>query len=125
MVDESVPEDKIKDFGMHYKEYYSLEMEYFMNTKDAEIVECGFNNFWKTVIESDKLIDNREDYYKTMTDMCQKCKKLNRFSLMNFGGKNKQDENDELKKRVKELTKVSLELSQTTIQECVKVMAFQ
>lgn len=110
---------------MHYKEYYPLEIEYFMNSKEAEIVECGFNNFWKTVIENDKLIDNRDDYYKTLTDVCQKCKKLNRFSVMNFIGRNKQEENEETRKRVKELTKLSLELSQVTMQECVKVMAFQ
>lgn len=110
---------------MHYKEYYPLDIEYFMNSKEAEVVECGFNNFWKTVIESDKLIDNSEDYYKTLTDICKKCKKLNRFAVMNFIGRNKQDENEETKKRVKELTKVSLELSQVTMQDCVKVMAFQ
>jgi COP9 signalosome complex subunit 5 len=125
MIDDSIPEEKIKDFGMHYKHYYSLEIEYFMSAKDAEIVECGFNNFWKTVIESDRLIDNQEDYYKTLTDVCHKCKKLNRYSVMNFIGRNKQDENEETRKRVKELTKVSLEVSQATMQDCVKALAFQ
>ena len=125
VADDSIPEDKIKDFGLHYKKYYALDIEYFMSSKDAEIVEFGFNNFWKTVIESDRLIDNRDDYYKTLNDMCQKCKKLNRFSVMNFIGRNKQDENEETKKRVKELTKVSLELSQATMQECIKAMAFK
>jgi hypothetical protein len=44
---------------------------------------------------------------------------------MNFIGRNKQDENEETRKRVKELTKVSLEVSQATMQDCVKAMAFQ
>lgn len=125
MNDDSIPEEKIKDYGAHYKEYYPLETEYFMNAKDAEIVECGFNNFWKTVIESDRLIDNRDDYYKTLGEACKKCQKLNRFSALNLIGRNKQDEYEETKKRVKELTKISLELSQATMQECLKATAFK
>ena len=121
----SIPEDKVKDFGLHYKSYYSLDIEFFMSSKDAEIVEYSWTRFWRTVIESDKLIENKDNYYKSLEDLIKKCKKLTSSSA--FGrliGSNKQEESQEIGKRVKEVSKVSLELSQGAMQDCVKCMAF-
>lgn len=97
-----------------------------MSSKDAEIVEYSWTRFWRTVIESDKLIENKENYYKTLEDIVKKCKKLS--STTAFGrliGSTKQEENQEVGKRVKEVSSISLELSQATMQECIKSIAFK
>ena len=31
----TIPEDKIKDFGVHYKHYYKLDIEYFISERDS------------------------------------------------------------------------------------------
>ena len=31
---QAIPLDKIEDFGVHYKSYYSLEVSFFKNTLD-------------------------------------------------------------------------------------------
>jgi COP9 signalosome complex subunit 5 len=33
-----IPEEKIKDFGLNYKQYYKLETSYYMNEKDNELI---------------------------------------------------------------------------------------
>jgi len=34
-----IPEDKEKDFGIHYKQYYKLDMAYFANDIDMSLIE--------------------------------------------------------------------------------------
>lgn len=34
-----IPEEKIKDFGLQYKQYYKLDVSYYMNDKDNELID--------------------------------------------------------------------------------------
>jgi COP9 signalosome complex subunit 5 len=33
-----IPEDKLKDFGVHYKRYYPLDISFFKSKLDTEII---------------------------------------------------------------------------------------
>jgi predicted AAA+ superfamily ATPase len=100
-------------------------MEYFMSAKDAELVECSWTRFWRTVIEGDKLIENHTSYYNSLDDIVKKCHKLNRSSGLGLVGRSKKEENEELDKRVKETRKVAMEVAQAALQDCVKTIAFK
>jgi COP9 signalosome complex subunit 5 len=39
--DNIIPEEKIKDFGLYFKQYYKLETSYYMNEKDSGLIEVS------------------------------------------------------------------------------------
>lgn len=121
-----IPEEKIKDFGTHYREYYKLDIEYFMSQEDYEIIEYSWTKFWKTILEGDQLIENQSSYRKTLTDLVSKARKLKTqlvgANLTSVTGKSA-DEN-EADQRIKELFKYSMEISQAVHQNCIKNIAF-
>ena len=51
--DSVIPEEKIKDFGVNYKQYYKLEISYFMNKNDAGLIEQTWTRFWKSILGGD------------------------------------------------------------------------
>lgn len=124
---EAIPEDKIKDFGIHYKSYYKLETEFFLSSSDLQIIEYTWSRLWKAVLANNKLIDNEEDFRKTLGDQIAKGKKARGFGL---GGQSsnflvgKTEHEGEAKQRLKDLTKFAMELSQAVHQECAKCLAF-
>lgn len=37
--DQIIPEEKVKDFGLQYKQYYKLDVSYYMCDKDNELID--------------------------------------------------------------------------------------
>ncbi|KRY78685.1 COP9 signalosome complex subunit 5, partial [Trichinella pseudospiralis] len=50
---ESIPMDKIKDFGVHCKRYYKLEIDYFSSSMDTRLLELMTKNNWINVLSTD------------------------------------------------------------------------
>ena len=38
--------DKLKDFGVHYKSYYKLEVSFFKSELDKKLLEVLWNKYW-------------------------------------------------------------------------------
>jgi len=45
-----IPMDKIEDWGVHYKRYYSLDVTFFMNNLEHENIEVLWNKYWINTI---------------------------------------------------------------------------
>lgn len=39
--DQIIPEEKVKDFGLQYKQYYKLDVSYYMSDKDNELIDVS------------------------------------------------------------------------------------
>ncbi|KAL1231629.1 COP9 signalosome complex subunit [Trichinella spiralis] len=50
---ESIPMDKIKDFGVHCKRYYKLDIDYFSSSMDTRLLELMTKNNWINVLSTD------------------------------------------------------------------------
>ena len=37
--DQIIPEEKVKDFGLQYKQYYKMDVSYYMSDKDNELID--------------------------------------------------------------------------------------
>lgn len=122
---DSIPEEKMRDFGLYHNHYYKLEMEYFVSTKDFEIIEYSWTSFWKSILESDKLIQNKADITKSLIDIASKSSKFKSQcrSLANIGAQ-KATQQKEADKKLKEFTKFAAEITQSVHQDCVKALAF-
>ena len=51
---------KIEDFGVHCKQYYSLEVSYFKSAMDKRLLDSLWNHYWVNTLSSSLLITNSE-----------------------------------------------------------------
>lgn len=53
---QSIPLNKIEDFGVHCKRYYSLEVSYFKSSLDNRILDSLWNKYWVNTLSSSSLL---------------------------------------------------------------------
>ena len=71
-----IPVDKIEDFGVHYKRYYSLEVSFFKSTLDSQIIELLWNKYWVNTVTKSPLFLNNDYFVKGVKDMSEKSLKI-------------------------------------------------
>jgi len=69
---QSIPLDKIEDFGVHAKQYYPLQIETFKNSFDTAILELLWNKYWIDTLSSSPLLHNRAFTNRMIADCVQK-----------------------------------------------------
>ncbi|KAL4630933.1 COP9 signalosome complex subunit 5-like [Arapaima gigas] len=55
---QTIPLNKIEDFGVHCKQYYSLEVTYFKSTLDCKLLDLLRNKYWVNILSSTTLVTN-------------------------------------------------------------------
>lgn len=53
---QTIPLNKIEDFGVHCKQYYSLETSYFKSSLDRRLLDCLWNKYWVNTLSSSSLL---------------------------------------------------------------------
>jgi len=69
---QSIPLEKIEDFGVHCKQYYQLEVSYFKSTLDNHLLELLWNKYWVNTLSSSPILANREYTARQLTDLSDK-----------------------------------------------------
>lgn len=54
---QTIPMNKIEDFGVHCKKYYALDISYFKSESDAYILDCLSNKYWFNAFSSNTSAD--------------------------------------------------------------------
>ncbi|KAH6922442.1 hypothetical protein HPB50_013615 [Hyalomma asiaticum] len=49
---QTIPLNKIEDFGVHCKQYYSLEVSYFKSSLDRRLLDSLWNKYWVNTLSS-------------------------------------------------------------------------
>ena len=57
---QTIPLNKIEDFGVHCKSYYQLEVSYFKSPMDTKLLENLWNHYWVNTLSASSLITNAE-----------------------------------------------------------------
>jgi COP9 signalosome complex subunit 5 len=70
--DETIPVEKMKDFGAYADKYYSMEVSHFKSSLDTKLLEALWNKYWVSTLSSSPLFTNHEYGTKQMADMAQK-----------------------------------------------------
>merc|ERR1711916_72153 len=52
---QSVPMDKVKDFGVHANRYYQMEVSYFKSTLDSNLLELLWSKYWVNTLSANPL----------------------------------------------------------------------
>ena len=121
---QTIPLNKIDDFGVHCKHYYSLEMSYFKSTLDRKLLESLWNRYWVSTLSSSSLLTNAEYMTGQVVDLSEKLEhaeaQLNRStSNYSFDPHDKKSE-DKLTKAAKDSKKLTIEAVHGLMSQVIK-----
>lgn len=130
--EQMIPLDKIEDFGVHYKRYYSLEISYFKNSKDIEMIDVLWNKYWVSNLTQNSLFSNKKYFSDGVCDLSRKADKyaktLRREKIITFGDVMKkeiiQQQPTSINTNNKDFLKYSVERSQAFLNEGIKNILF-
>lgn len=113
---QSIPLNKIEDFGVHCKNYYSLNISYFKSQFDTAILNAMWTTYWTNTLSSNPLKTNSDYLTSQMQDLAAK--------LEQVGNKNSAMFSDRLNKATKDGQKLGCEIIQGLMGECIKRQIF-
>ncbi|WWD21723.1 COP9 signalosome complex subunit 5 [Kwoniella shandongensis] len=66
---QSIPMDKIEDFGVHANAYYPLKVEIYKTKLDEQLLDLLWNKYWVATLSSSLLTSNREYSTSQVNDL--------------------------------------------------------
>eukprot|EP00775_Hariotina_reticulata_P011952 gene11952-12095_t len=69
---QTIPLSKIEDFGVHAKQYYSLDVTFFKSGLDSHLLDLLWNKYWVNTLSTSPLIANREFAAGQVADIAEK-----------------------------------------------------
>ena len=134
---ESVPMEKIEDFGAHANKYYKLEHSIFKSELDQSQFEFLWNQYWVQTLSTSSLLICKEAVANTITDISEKVYKYKNNPMLMRRDKvvgyttGRNERGGEAPKRDNEIAKINkgtkkmvLENSHMLMSEIVKSMIF-
>ncbi|KAG6840034.1 hypothetical protein C0991_009461 [Blastosporella zonata] len=139
---QSIPLNKIEDFGVHANQYYQVDVEIFKSSLDNELLAMLWNKYWVNTLSSSPLISNRAYSVSQLSDLHQKLSKAQSFLSSTRvpiptlkdkdGAPGKQKEKEEKKKKddnqltksVRDSTKIAVEAQHGLISQVIKDIIF-
>ncbi|KAL9128939.1 MAG: hypothetical protein Q9217_002493 [Psora testacea] len=79
---QSIPLNKVEDFGAHASRYYPLEISHFKSTLDTHLLELLWNKYWVSTLSQSPLFTNREYGSRQMLDLSEKIKNVQKSAVM-------------------------------------------
>ncbi|KXJ28941.1 COP9 signalosome complex subunit 5 [Exaiptasia diaphana] len=123
---QTIPLNKIEDFGVHCKQYYSLEVSYFKSSLDKKLLDLLWNKYWVNTLSSSSLLTNAEYTNQQIADLSEKLEqaesqvgRLGSFSM----DSDKKDEG-KLAKTTKDSSKTAIEAVNGLMSQVIKNRLF-
>lgn len=66
---QTIPLNKIEDFGVHCESYYPLEVSYFKSTLDASLLDILWNKYWARALSTSPLIQSGSYVVQQLNDL--------------------------------------------------------
>ncbi|KAL5521647.1 RRI1 [Sanghuangporus sanghuang] len=137
---QSIPLEKIEDFGVHAEQYYSLKVEIFTSSRDSELLGALWNKYWVNTLSTSPLISNRAYAASQLNDLAEKLKRAQtsvantRPSVPKLQGKEdkekgkqqegKKKEDSEFLKSTRDSAKLAAEAQHGLISQVLKDIIF-
>jgi len=127
---QSIPLDKIEDFGVHANQYYPLDVSFFKSSLDSHLLALLWNKYWISTLSSSPLIANRDYTIKSIKDLSDKLDQAeNQLTHNNrLGGyylqSEKKSEESQVSKVCKDSTKIAIEQLQGIMTQVSKDSLF-
>jgi len=135
---QSIPLNKIEDFGVHANQYYQLDVQIFTSSLDTRLLGLLWNKYWVNTLSQSPLISNRAYAASQLNDMHQKLSKaqslvsatraqaptLKDSKELTKDEKEKKKEENQLTKSVRDSTKIAVEAQHGLIAQVLKDILF-
>jgi COP9 signalosome complex subunit 5 len=122
---QTIPLNKIEDFGVHCKSYYSLDVTYFKSSLDRRLLDSLWNKYWVNTLSSTSLLTNADYTTGQIFDLSEKLEQSEN-SLGRSGGimlgtdpLEKKGE-DKLSKATKDSCKTTIEVIHGLMTQIIK-----
>ncbi|KAF3775379.1 COP9 signalosome complex subunit 5 [Nymphaea thermarum] len=83
---QTIPLNKIEDFGVHCKQYYALDITYFKSSLDSHLLDLLWNKYWVNTLSSSPLLGNRDYVAGQISDLGECFKPSCNFHGCNIDG---------------------------------------
>lgn len=127
----SIPKGKVEDFGLHYKKYYKLPIEFYKSSVDSQLINLLFNRTWVNTLTASPLVANREYITNSIIDLIDQLKtaeeQLMHGGRATFGasaGAAAKKEESALSKITKDCGKITSEALHGLMNQTVKDVIF-
>ncbi|KAI0249754.1 Mov34-domain-containing protein [Lactifluus subvellereus] len=140
---QSIPLNKIEDFGVHANQYYSLEVQIFKSSMDTELLGLLWNKYWVNTLSQSPLISNRAYAASQLTDLHQKLTRAagnvpqtkpvvpplpptgeKGSTSKSQKSESKKEVDNQLARNVKDSTKIAMEAQHGLIAQVIKDILF-
>lgn len=69
---QTIPMNKIEDFGVHANSYYPLDVSYFKSSLDTHMLDMLWNKYWVNTLAASPLINTRDLAFGQIRDIAEK-----------------------------------------------------
>uniref|UniRef100_A0A673X498 COP9 signalosome complex subunit 5 n=1 Tax=Salmo trutta TaxID=8032 RepID=A0A673X498_SALTR len=125
---QTIPLNKIEDFGVHCKQYYALEVTYFKSSLDRKLLELLWNKYWVNTLSSSSLLTNSEYTTGQVFDLSEKLEQseaqLGRGSFMLGLDTHDRKSEDKLAKATRDSCKTTIEAIHGLMSQVIKHKLF-
>mmetsp|Transcript_60881 Transcript_60881/g.143346 ORF Transcript_60881/g.143346 Transcript_60881/m.143346 type:complete len:340 (-) Transcript_60881:360-1379(-) len=127
---QTIPLDKIEDFGVHANQYYPLDISFFKSSLDAHLLSLLWNKYWISTLSTSSVVANRDYTVKSIRDLSGKMEQgetqLSSSSRMAgyYLPSDKKQEESPINKICKDSTKIAIEQLQGLMTQVAKDALF-
>lgn len=117
--------NKIEDFGVHCKQYYSLEVNYFKSSLDRRLLDSLWNKYWVNTLSSSSLITNADYLTGQINDLSDKLEQADTsLSRTFFEPVDRTKAENKLVKATKDSNKATIEILCGLMSQTIKEALF-
>lgn len=125
---QTIPLNKIEDFGVHCKQYYSLDVSYFKSVMDKRLLDSLWNKYWVNTLSSSSLLTNADYTTGQIFDLSDKLEQsesqLGRGGFMLGIDPHEKKTEDKLAKATKDSCKTTIEVIHGLMSQVIKDRLF-
>lgn len=125
---QTIPLNKIEDFGVHCKQYYSLDVSYFKSALDRRLLDSLWNKYWVNTLSSSSLLTNADYATGQIFDLSDKLEQsesqLGRGGFILGMDPHEKKMEDKLTKATKDSCKTTIEVIHGLMSQVIKDKLF-
>ncbi|ERN07349.1 COP9 signalosome complex subunit 5b [Amborella trichopoda] len=127
---QTIPLNKIEDFGVHCKQYYALDITYFKSSLDSHLLDLLWNKYWVNTLSSSPLLANRDYVAGQISDLAEKLEQAeNHLSHSRMGSflvppLRKKEDDSQLAKITRDSSKITVEQVHGLMSQVIKDTLF-
>jgi COP9 signalosome complex subunit 5 len=128
---QTIPLNKIEDFGVHCKQYYALDITYFKSALDSHLLDLLWNKYWVNTLSSSPILASRDYVAGQIFDLADKLEQAeNQMASTRYGSymsssqRKKEPEESQLTKITRDSSKITAEQVHGLMSQVIKDILF-